>query len=427
MKITHISAADVVGGAARSAYRLHKGLRALGHDSTLFVEKRVSNDPSVVGLNLTVGPFARLRRGLRRQFISRNAAKVARNRPANASHFSDDRSEHLAHPLNQLPPCDVLNLHWISGFIDHASFFSSISQEQPIVWTLHDMNAFTGGCHFDDGCGRFAVSCGACPQLTSRDESDFSREVWSRKQSAYRGIDGNCLHLVTPSQWLATEVQRSSLLGGRSVSVIPYGLDTEVFHPRDRRAARDVLGLPCEARVILFLADWVMEARKGFPLLREALGGIQDISSLYLLAMGNGAPDVIVDLPMVKLGYLREERFLSLVYSAADLFVLPVLQDNLPNTALEALACGVPIVAFHVGGIPEIVRDGIEGRLVPRGDVAGLRLAICDMLNRPDTLREMSARARQRATKEFALELQARRYLELYERIIGAASSAASP
>ncbi|HEY6387953.1 MAG TPA: glycosyltransferase, partial [Candidatus Acidoferrum sp.] len=124
--------------------------------------------------------------------------------------------------------------------------------------------------------------------------------------------------------------------------------------------------------------------------------------------------------------YLGDEKLLSLVYSAADLFVLPALQDNLPNSALEALACGVPVVAFNAGGIPEIVRDGIEGRLVPRGDVAGLRLAICDMLNRSDTLRQMSANARHRATQEFALELQARRYLQLYERIIRVGSSRAA-
>ena len=200
--------------------------------------------------------------------------------------------------------------------------------------------------------------------------------------------------------------------------MIPYGLDTNVFRPLDRRLARDVLGLPSDAPVILFLADWVTEARKGFSLLREALEGIQNISNLHLLAIGNGAPDIAVNFPMVKLGYFAEERFLPLIYSAADLFVLPTLEDNLPNTALEALACGIPIAAFNAGGVSEIVRDGIEGRLVARGDVAGLRQAICDMLSEPDTLREMGARARQRATQEFTLELQARRYLELYEKLV---------
>jgi glycosyltransferase involved in cell wall biosynthesis len=418
VRITQVCTSDISGGAARSAYRLHTGLRRTGEESTLFVQTRESNDPSVVGFSSSVDSIGRVRRGIRKWVIQGNASKLAAKRPWNASYFSDDRSEHFAEALKQFPACDVVHLHWFSGFLDYRSFFSQVPKNLPIVWTLHDMNSFTGGCHFDNGCGRFTNCCGACPQLGSQDNEDFSRAVWTRKREAYASVNRSKLHLVTPSHWLAREAQRSSLLAERPISVIPYGLDTEVFQPRDRKASRNVLGIPADAKVILFLADWVSEARKGFSLLRQALNEIPDKSNLTLLTMGRGPADTQLDIPTIRLAYLGEERFLSMVYSAADIFVLPALQDNFPNTALESLACGVPVVAFNVGGVPEIIRHGIEGSLVPPGDVQGLRSAICAMLDEPEVLQRMKVNARQRILLEYKLEFQAQRYIELYRKAL---------
>lgn len=417
MNITHVAYTDVYGGAARSAYRLHRGLLELGEDSRLFVERRESNDPTVVEFRFPNDLVTRLRRRLRRWTLHQNGARIFAGRSADATYFSDDRSQHLAAPLSQMPLWQILHLHWFSGFLDHGAFFRQVPQDRPIVWTLHDMNAFTGGCHFDGGCDRFVESCGACPQLAHRKPNDFSRAAWKRKRSAYNALRPSVLHLVTPSKWLADQVRRSSLLGGSSVSVIPYGLDTDLLQPRDSDAARDVLGIRHDANVVLFLADRACEARKGLKLLVEALGAMPDCSNLCLLVLGGGRIELPPSIPKVVLEYVRSDRILSMIYSAADLFVLPALEDNLPNTVLEALACGVPVVAFSTGGIPDIIRDGVEGCLVPRGDVAALRAAISAVLGDENARAVMAANARRRAVQEYGLEVQAKRYLDLYRSL----------
>lgn len=417
MKITHVSYADLQGGAARSTYRLHQGLLRAGADSKMFVECRESDDPSVVGFRYPYDIASWVRRGARLWLLRRAMGKVLQGRSWNASLFSDDRSWHGAQILEQLPPWDVLHLHWVSGMLDYSKFFKRLPQGRPIVWTLHDMHAFTGGCHFDGECRRFSASCGCCPQLNSKNPSDFSHGSWARKRSGYQGLKSGVLHLVTPSEWLAGEVRRSSLFGDREVTVIPYGLDTEIFKPRDRAAAREVLGLPRDRKIVLFLADWASEARKGLPLLVEALKGLPDSADLCLLILGNGRVELPDDVPNVRLDYVRNDRVLAIIYSTADVFALPVLQDNLPNTALEAMACGLPVVAFATGGVREMIRDGVEGRVVTPGDVAALRSAISATLQDERHRAMMASNARSRAVQEYGIELQARRYLELYRTL----------
>jgi glycosyltransferase involved in cell wall biosynthesis len=397
-------------------YRLHQGLLRAGVESKMFVECRESADPSVVGFQYPNDPVTRVRRGVRRWFLRREMGKLSEGRSWNASLFSDDRSRHGAQILEQLPPWDILHLHWLSWMLDYSQFFQRLPQDRPIVWTLHDMNPFTGGCHFDGKCERFAESCGCCPQLNSKNPSDFSHRSWARKRSGYHLLKSGVLHLVTPSQWLAGEVRRSSLLGDREVTVIPYGLDTEIFKPRDCAASRDVFGLPRDLKVVLFLADWASETRKGLSLLVDALKGLPDLANLCLLILGNGSVELPDSVPNVRLDYVRNDRVLSMIYSAADVFVLPVLQDNLPNTALEAMACGLPVVAFATGGVPEMIRDGVEGRVVPPGDVAALRSAITATLQDQRCRALMSSNARNRAVREYGIELQAHRYKELYQR-----------
>lgn len=417
MRIVHVTYTDLQGGAARSAYRLHQGLLRSGVESKMFVECRESGDPSVVGFRYPKDPVTRIRRGARRWFLRREMGLLSEGRSVGASLFTDDRSRHGAQILEQLPPWDILHLHWISGILDYRKFFERLPQNRPIVWTLHDMHAFTGGCHFSGKCERFSESCGRCPQLNSNNQSDFSHLSWARKYSSYHSLKPGVMQLVTPSQWMAAEVTRSSLLGDREVIVIPYGLDTEIFKPRDRSVARDVFGLPGEHKIVLFLADWAPEARKGLHLLVDALNGLPDKAKLCLLILGNGRVEVPDGVPSVRLEYVRNDRVLSMIYSAADVFALPVLQDNLPNTALEAMACGLPVVAFGSGGVPEMIRDGVEGRVVPPGDVAALRSAITALLLDRQCRALMSSNARNRAVREYGINLQAHRYLELYRRL----------
>jgi glycosyltransferase involved in cell wall biosynthesis len=419
LKITHLNAHDLSGGAARSAYRLHSSLRDLGYESRLLTLYKESSDLTVLSFNPPRDLRTRLRRGLSRRFLARTQMLIS-SRPAGSPFFTVDRSQHNADVLRQLPQSDILNLHWIAGFFDYGSFFRGLPRGMPVVWTLHDMNPLTGGCHHAADCRRFQASCGACPQLSSNVENDLSRQIWNRKRRAYDSLTKGTLSFVTPSRWLASKVKESSLAGRFPVNVIPYGLDTETFRPQEAQMARHALGIPVHGPVILFASYFARDNYKGFPFLLEALNRMRPIPNLHVVRVGGGEPEANQKLtvPIQSLGFIKDEKQMSLVYSAADLFILPSLQDNFPNTALEALSCGIPTVAFHVGGVPEIVRNGCTGTTVSPGDSEGLARAMEDLLRDPDRRATISSNCRRIAVQEYSLEIQAKRYMELYETML---------
>lgn len=417
MRITHLSTHDLSGGAARAAYRLHTGLLLAGHESRMLVLEKSSSDPTVLRFGPPRDVRTRLRRGLQRRFLERHGNQVP-PRPPGASFFSDDRSQHGADVLRQLPPSDILNLHWAAGLFDYRAFFRALPRGLPVIWTLHDMNPFTGGCHFDDGCGRYTVHCGQCPQLGSSDPTDFSSGVWSRKKEAYSEASSGVLHLVTPSRWLEEQAKASSLLVGYSSTVIPYGVDTGLFRPSDVSRAKEQLKIPQESSTVLFVADSIQERRKGFGLLVQALRFLKGTPHVRFLAVGRAASSVDFGPQVIPIDYIEDEATLSLVYSAADVFVVPSLQDNLPNTALEALACGVPTVAFDAGGLRDIVQEGQTGHLVPVGNIQALRAAIEGLLTSSERRALMSAECRRRALAEYRLDIQASRYAALCETLV---------
>ena len=414
MRIVHLSTTDARGGAALAAYRLHSGLRDLGHDSRLLVAKRLSHDPTVTALRRPPDLLSRLRRRARRMQITR--ALAAYYRPADREPFADDRSENGAALMHQLPACDVVNLHWVATFVDYARFFQTV--DTPVVWTLHDMNPFTGGCHYDRGCGKFTHQCGTCPQLASNQPDDLSHRIWARKAAALGHLPVVRLHIVAPSHWLAAEARRSSLFGRFPVTVIPNGIDTAAFAPVPREAARAALRLPHDAAVLLFVAEEVGQSRKGFAHLVEALRGLSDVPGLVLVSMGHNSPVLDGTIPHLHLGWVDHPRLLALVYSAADLFVIPSMQDNQPNTILEALACGTPVAGFAVGGIPDMVHPGQTGVLAPAGDAETLRTVMRGLLSHPAALTDMSIRCRQLAESTYTLAHQAESYAALYQDLI---------
>lgn len=416
IRVLHLSTSDA-GGAGRAARRLHVGLRRAGQPSTFFVAERHVEDPGVVAFD----PGDGAGRGEPHPSLAKVPAALMerlRNRPANLGFFTDDRSEHGERILAQLPPADLVHLHWVSRFLDFPSFFAAVPARVPVVWTLHDMNPFTGGCHTSGGCERHRAECGACPQLASREEDDPSREIWRRKQSAYAHLRIERTRIVAPSRWMAAQARASSLLGRFRVEVIPNGVDTEVFAPRDRLAARAALGLPPDASVLLFVAEWTDVPHKGFALLLDALRRLPRRDDLVLLSLGVLRRSVDVPFRHVHAGTIDNDRRLSEVYSAADLFTIPSLADNLPNTVMESLACGTPVVGFDVGGIPDMVRPGQTGALAPAGDVDSLAAAIEGLLADAPRRREMAETCRRVATSEYSLAQQADRVAALYRSLL---------
>jgi len=417
MKILHLGTNDIIGGAARASFRVHWALRKQGYDSTVLVAHRHSHDPTVSALVPSTDLSTRLQRHLRRRQILGDFARYHATRPKNLEPFNEDRSVHAFDLVKQLPPCDVINLHWVSGFLDYHAFFSALPQRTSVVWLLHDMNVLTGGCHYDDDCGRHMTGCGACPQLGSADPEDLSRQVWKRKQEVFSALEANRLHIVAPSRWMFELIKGSPLLSKFPVTLIPYGIDLEEFAPRDRSFAREVLGIPQGAQVVMFVSENLTNRRKGFSLLTAALSGLTQTHNLFLLSVGKGKPPVTDLLPCLHIGQVWDDRWLSLIYSAADLFVIPSLHDNLPNTVLESMACGTPVVGFDVGGIPDMVRSGTTGLLVPVGDSVALGHAVTHLLNTPSTCRQMAAECRKIVIEEYSYELLAKRYAALYESV----------
>ncbi|MCS3682389.1 glycosyltransferase involved in cell wall biosynthesis [Salinibacter ruber] len=379
----------------------------------MYVCSKQSDDESVREFQPSHDLWTRIRRRWRRERIQRTFARYDETRPDGLEPFTDDRTQYSGRIFDQMPTADIISLHWIRGFVELQAFFERMSV--PVVWTLHDMNAFTGGCHYNAGCEKYTAACGACPQLGSDDETDLSRNIWERKKEAFSGVDPEQLHIVTPSKWLAEEARSSTLLESFPVTVIPNGLDTDRFAPRPQEAVRTALSLPHDRPVVLFVADSATERRKGFSLLRNALSGL---SEPLLVSIGGGRPAVGDSDQHVHLGKLSSNRLLAAAYSAADVFVIPSLQDNLPNTTLESMACGTPVVGFNTGGIPDMVRPGETGWLAETGNIKALRNAIEDALSDSNVRERRGRRCREVVEEEYALDVQAKRYRDLYERLL---------
>ena len=414
MRIVHLSTSDSGGGAFRAAFRLHTGLRRLGHDSKMLVMRKGSGDANVIAFKPRQDFVGRWQRKLRNRRIWRDYEKCRPTLLSGIEPFSDDRSEHAGEVVKQIPECDVITLHWVGGFVDFRHTLIA-APAVPLVWRMADMGVFTGGCHYTQGCEKFTRHCGACPQLGSSDEHDLSWQVWNRKRVGFGLADR--LHIVGTSQWIAGEAKRSPLLGKFPVSVIPNGLDIDEFAPRDKGFSRDLWNIPRDAKVVLFAAESVANVRKGFRHLADALTGISDVKNLLLVSVGGGKCDLPAGLPHLALGKVNNDRMLSTIYSAADVFVIPSLQESFGQTVIESLACGTPVVGFASGGIPDMVRPGETGWLAPTGDTGALRDAIATALSDDDQRQAMGVKCRTVAVAEYSLDVQARAYAALYEQL----------
>jgi glycosyltransferase involved in cell wall biosynthesis len=312
---------------------------------------------------------------------------------------------------------DLINLHWVCNSFLKIETIPRF--KRPIVWTLHDMWPFTGGCFHTNDCDRYTDSCGNCPQLNSRNSRDLSRWVWNRKASAWKDIE---LTIVTPSSWLADRARSSSLFKNRRIEVIPHGLDLERYKPVNPQLAREMLNLPQDKQIILFGA-WINTPLKGFHLLQSALQGLNGKGwneRLELVTFGFSRPENEIDLGIKShyLGRFRDDISLALIYSAADVMVVPSFHESFGLTAVEALACGTPVVAFNATGLIDIVDHQQNGYLAEPYEVEDLELGIAWVLEDDDRYKRLSYRAREKAEQEFSLELQARRYLNLFNEIM---------
>ena len=413
MKILIVSTYDIAGGAARAAYRLHQGLENTGNSSQMLVQENFSGYPNIIS------PKTNWEKGLAKFGHTLDTIPTKFYPQRKKSEFSTQWNiDFIEKKIAQLKP-DIINLHWINE--SHVKIETLAKLNLPIVWTLHDMWAFTGGCHYDQNCQKYTDSCGACPQLGSSNNFDLSHRIWKRKSKAWKNIN---LTIVTPSNWLADCAKSSSLFKDLPIHVIPNSVDINRYKPLDRQIIRNILGLPQDKQLILFGAiNATSTPRKGFHLLQSAiqnLGKSGWSKKADLMVIGAAKSDNQNDFGLNThyLGKLNDDISIAQIYAAADVFVAPSTQDNLPNTVMEALACGTPCVAFKIGGMPDMIEHQQNGYLAQPFEVEDLTQGIAWVLDNKEKYQSLCARAHKKAKQEFTQELQALHYSDLYTKIL---------
>lgn len=402
-------------GAGTSAYRLHKGLKDIGINSKFLVRDQGMDDSTIYA------PATEIGKGLSRVRQTVDAFPLRWLKPRNPSFSLQWIPDQVVTDARRFSP-DIINLHWIcKGYVQIESI---AKLGKPIVWTLHDMWPFTGGCHYSEECDRYTQSCSSCPQLNGQSFPDVARWVWNRKKRAWKTLN---LTVVAPSRWLTECAQSSSLFRGIQIKTIPYGLDLQTYKPIERSLARQLLNLPTDKSLILFGATVLSDYRKGWHLLKAALEKLsrsQFKEKIEFVVFGSYRPnsEVVPGINTHYLGRLNDEVTLALAYSAADAFIAPSIQDNLPNTVMEALACGTPCVAFKVGGMPDMIEHLSNGYLAAPFEVEDLLQGIIWVLQDRERHKKLCHFAREKAEKSFALERQAYQYKILFEEILNISS-----
>lgn len=413
MNLLILNAFDNQGGAAIATYRLHCGLRSIGINSHLLVQGKKTDDQSVIGPRTKwQKSFAFLR-----PYLDVVATRLYRKRQKVI--FSPAwLPERLTSKVAKFNP-DIVHLFWVNAGLLRIETLKTF--KQPIVWTLHDMWPFTGGCHYDEECGKFQQSCGNCPALHSERERDLSRRIWGRKNISWEGVP---IVVVATSHWLADMARSSSLFREQRVEVIPNGLDTERYKPVNKIVARATYNLPQDKRLILFSAfSATSDKRKGNQYLVRALEKMSRVgwgSKAELVIIGASRPENPPDMGMKVhyMGHLHDEISQVLLYSAADVVVAPSMQENLSNTVMESLACGTPVVAFDIGGMPDMIDHQINGYLATPFESDDLADGVMWVLENEGRHEMLAQRARQTVEERYALKTVANRYLTLYQSIL---------
>jgi len=413
LNILIVNTHDLTGGAARAAYRLHCALLNAGIDSQMLVQVKVSDDYTVL-TNET-----KIKKGLAklRPILDAIPVKFYKNRTKTLFSPAWVPSLGLAERINALNP-DVVHLHWINGGMLRFEELTKINA--PIVWSLHDMWAFTGGCHYDGECEGYKNSCGACKVLGSRKVYDLSSRVYRRKVKAFSSISN--LTVVGLSNWLAQAARQSSLFKQVSVVNLPNPINTTIFSPMEKSVARDLFNLPQNKKLVLFGAmGGSSDPRKGLEQLSVALKKM-DVENTELVVFGSSEPQKSQGFKQKThyLGCLHDDVSLRVLYCAVDVMVVPSLQENLSNAIMESLACGIPVVGFDIGGNGDLIEHQKNGYLAKPFDTDDLAKGIELILN-AENYSELCQNARNKVLREYDSQVVSSRYIDLYNQILTAA------
>ncbi len=407
MKVLIISTSDIHGGAAIAAFRLMNALQTNGVNAQMLVkDKRTNNDDVISSGGKTKNKW---------NFYWERGQIFLQNRLSRENLF-DVSIANIGISVTELPQfkqADIIHLHWINqGMLSIDEIEKILASGKKVVWTMHDMWAFTGICHHAGVCKNYEKACGSCPYLISASANDLSNQLFLKKQAAY--AKGK-ITFVACSNWLKELAEKSPLIEQHNVVSIPNPIDTTQFYPRDKNQVRKKLNLPADKKIVLFAAVKASDPRKGMSYLIEASRLMaQHPNDILFLIAGNHGEEIEkqLALPARSLGYVPSDEMVD-IYNASDLFVTPSLQENLPNTIMEAMACGTPCVGFNVGGIPEMIAHGKNGYVATYKDDADLAKGMLWTLYKADA-ETLSANAREKVLTEYAQNAIAEQYKKLY-------------
>lgn len=410
MKILHVNTVDTLGGAARAAYRLHCALLDARIDSKMLVRSKSSDDYTVIqSAQNKMDKVLNIVRPVIDDFLLSNYPNRDKTlfSPAYAP-FSN-----IVKRVEQLNP-DVVHLHWICG--GYFPIEELLKIKKPLVWSLHDNWAFTGGCHIKWECERYTNSCGHCPRLASGIENDLSRKVFLRKKNVFDQLPD--LKIIGLSRWVTECAKRSPFFKNKDVINLPNALNTDLYSPIDKQLARTLLNLPLNKKLVIFGAmSATSDINKGFSQLLEALKHLTD--DVELVVFGSSQPEYTLSFKqrIRYLGHLYDDHSLRLVYSAADVMVVPSLQENLSNAIMESLACQTPVVAFDVGGNQDLILHMKNGYLAKSKDVIDLANGMHWILNHTNPT-YLAHNAREHILDNFSCNMVVPKYIDLYQSIL---------
>jgi glycosyltransferase involved in cell wall biosynthesis len=415
MKVLLVCTSDVKGGAAIAASRLLSALRGINVDARMLVQTKKSGNENVTALATT-----RLKEKI--NFLKFAFEKLIfwffeKSKEVRFAFTLGMTGEDISkHPL--VKEADIIHLHWVNNsFMSISNIKNLLSLGKPVVWTLHDMWAFTGGCHYSGVCNNFKGPCGNCRFLKNPKPNDLSNSIFEKKQKIYNNKN---LTFVGCSNWMAGKARESKLLANFSITSIPNPIDTNNYKPSEKDALRNKYNLPIDKKIILFGADNIFDERKGFKYLLKALEILSNqiaIESLHCVIFGKAKQTFKVPFSNTQFNYISSQAQLIDLYCASDAFILPSLEDNLPNTVMEAMSCGLPTVAFGIGGLPEMIDHKLNGYLALPENSDDLATGILYILSNSVT-GLMGINARQKVLENYMPEIVANKYLKLYSELL---------
>lgn len=415
MNILHISTSDLAHGAGLAAYHLHSALNQIGQTSKMLVALKLSDEPQIYSLKSSPKNF-------REKLIHRGQSflESSLNQFAPQSIYASISSDLTDHPL--VKEADIINLHNLHWHSNNFSLFllKNLSKSKPIVWTFHDMWAFTGHCIYSLDCERWQVGCGKCPDLamTISLKLDTTALLFKIKKYLYQRSN---FTIITPSEWLKKIAALSPLLENRKIVCINNGINQDLYQAIPKSQARQALGIPENVPVVLFGSAHWSAAFKGYAYFEKALLKIKDeLPDVYLLGFGNGqfSESLEKQFKSLAFGYINHGKIKSLIYSAADLFIFPTMAEAFGNVAIESMICGTPIVGFKTGGVADTVVHLETGYLAEPGNVEDLAQGILTLLNNAQLRENLAKNGIERVKNNFTSLIQAQHYLKIYQEEI---------